>query len=217
MRKVILMFLSIFLVLGFTHAQESNDHFSKKNAIKINPVAFGNANFQMTYERFLGERTSSIMIAPSVTLLESNEESKSGWEVMGQYRFYLTHLRKDKQEMFLNVHNYGFYTGVYGLYSNYKEDFIRGYWDEQNNLYVNEEYNKVVNAFEGGALIGIQIDVTKRILVDFYIGGGIRQAEISDTYLESITTPEYYDSYGIFDQEYKGVKPKIGLLIGFSF
>lgn len=217
MKNFILFFICLFCLGTIAQAQEASAHFSEKNAIKINPIGFGNASFQITYERFLGDRNSSILLSPTITLKETNEESIEGWEAMAQYRFYLTHVRKDKQKTFLGVHNYGFYTGVYGLYSQYQEEFRRGYWDDVNQVEVIDDYEKNINAFEGGALIGIQIDVTQRILIDFYVGGGVKQADITDTYLETAPPNYYYETYGVFDPEYKGVKPKLGLLIGFTF
>lgn len=216
MKKLILFTLVSLLFIGVNIGQKTSEHFSKKNALKINPTSFGNAKFQLSYERFLGDRNSSILFSPSIVLKDSYEESKIGWEIMGQYRFYLTHLRKDKQKTFLGVYNYGFYAGMYGLYSNYEEDYMRYFWDSSNSQQQNEEVNKEVKAAEGGALIGMQIDITPRILIDFYVGGGIRTTEVSDTYLDN-NTPEYYEPYGVFDPEYKGVKPTIGLLLGITF
>ena len=207
--------ITILMMIPFLlMAQEG--HFGYNNAVKISPVELGNAEFQMSYEKYFGERTSSIMISPSFILKEEGQESKKGWQIMGQYRFYLTHIRKDQQSTFLGLHNVGFYTGLYGQYLDYDEDYISGYWDEKTQLYITDIFDKKINAYEGGAIIGMQIDVTPRIILDFYIGGGIRYTEIEDNRTDP-NNYDYYESYSVFDVEYKGVKPRIGFQIGISF
>ena len=211
---LIVLFLCAF---GLTAFAQTTTPFAYKNAIKLNPVGFGNSEFQLSYERYFGaNRKSSIMIMPSVILKESNDQSKKGWQLMAQYRFFLTHFNKDQQKTFLNAYNYGFYAGVYGLNFNYKEDYLRGYWEPNTNNYINKSYQKSVAAYEGGALLGLQIDITKRILIDFYIGGGLKYVNFEDTYTEQNPT-DYPLSYGVFAPEYSGVKPRLGLLLGFTF
>lgn len=213
-----LLLLANLMILGFSNGQEYAEHFSKENALKINPFALADGKFQITYERFLMGRSSSLLISPSVIIKESADQSKSGWEVMGQYRLFLSHKREDQQKTFLGVHNYGFYTGLYGLYFIHREDYIVRFWDESDNQQKSEEATKEVDAVEAGVLLGIQIDITPRILIDFYVGGGIKEADVTDSFLENNPPTDYhYDSYGVFDPEYHGVKPKIGLLLGITF
>jgi len=215
MKKLILSIFTVCLILTNVSGQETSNHFSKKNAVKLNPIRVATSEFQIVYERYLNDRNTSFIIAPSIILRETNDEVVEGWQMMAQYRFYLTHLRKDQRHNFLNVYNYGFYAGLYGLYLDYNEKYTRWFWDYNTNENISAEFKKDVQSYEGGALLGIQIDITKRILVDFYIGGGIRKSERTDTYI--VFEPDYNSSYGIFNPSYTGVKPKIGLMIGITF
>ena len=115
--------------------QETEEaHFSRKNAIKISPIEFGNAEFQISYERYFGERKSSIQITPSFILEENGDRSKEGWQAMAQYRLYLTHLKSSEGKSFWGMHNVGFYTGLYGLYFNQNEDIVEYSWDPVTNM-----------------------------------------------------------------------------------
>lgn len=194
-----------------------SDHFSKNNAIKISPIEFGKAEFQISYERYFGDRSTSFTISPSFILKENNFESKEGVQLESQFRIFLSHLRSDSGDVLLGFHNIGLYTGLYGRYLDYKEDYQYMWYDNLNNQSFSDEFTKEVTAIEGGALIGIQIDVTKRILIDFYVGGGIRYTDLTDTKEGVVEEDYYYDEYGVFDPEYKGVKPKLGFQLGVLF
>lgn len=213
MKKI---FVFIILVLpSLTFGQ--SDHFNNRNAIKISPVEFGKAEFQISFERYFGDRSSSFTFTPSITLKENNNESIEGFQVGGQYRFYLSHLRSDTREVFLGFHNIGLYTGLYAQYQDYQNDYKFSWWDMDTNTQLNGEFTKKVTAAEGGAIIGVQIDITQRILVDFFVGGGIRYADFTDSKEGVVEENYYYEEYGVFDPEYKGVKPKIGFQIGILF
>lgn len=214
---ILTLFVSLLFLSG-SFSQENTDHFSNKNALKVSPFALGNARLQLTYERYFNDRRSSLLFSPSVIIKETNDQSKYGWEVMGQYRIFLTQIRKDQQKTFLGVHNYGFYTGLYGLYFIYNEDYTVSYWDNSNGIQKTEKATKEVDSLEGGVLLGVQIDITPRIVIDFYVGGGIREADVMDSFLDNNPpTDFYYNDYNIFDPEYQGVKPKLGLLLGITF
>ena len=213
--KYFFIILVSFLCFNNSYSQDS-DFFKYNNAIKISPIEFGSAEFKMSYEHYFGVRKSSISIIPSVILKDNFDESKSGVQVMGQYRVFLSHLRSDEGKSILGFYNIAFYGGVYSLYLNQNEDYRYGVHNPVTNEYDNLEFHKDITAFEGGALVGMQVDITNRIVLDMYVGGGIRQTDLVDTRDETETQPDYY-YYGVFDPEYKGVKPNLGLQIGFTF
>ncbi|MDF1697995.1 MAG: hypothetical protein P1U56_19260 [Saprospiraceae bacterium] len=194
-----------------------SDHFSNRNALKISPVEFGKAQFEVSYEHYFGDRSSSFSISPSVILKENNQESIEGFQIGAQYRFYLSHVRKDERRVFLGFHNIGLYTGLYGQYLDYKEDYQYMWYDNQQGEPMSGEFTKDVTAMEGGAIIGVQIDITNRILLDFFVGGGIRYSDYVDTREAVVNPGDYYNEPGIFDPEYQGVKPKIGFQLGILF
>lgn len=194
-------------------AQES--HFSKMNVIKLSPVELGKSKYKLSYERYFGERKSSIVVSPAILLKEGGQESKSGLELSGEYRFYLTHIRKDRKKTFLGLYNIGFYTGLYGLYQDYEEDYVAGYYNPENDQYTMSTFNKTSSSFEGGTMVGVQIDITQRILFDFFVGGGIRKSDYTDSYDGA---DDYYNNnFDVFDPAFTGVKPKIGFMIGITF
>lgn len=213
MNKIFLIIAFVFPVFLFGQS----DHFNNKNAVKISPVEFSKAEFQIAFERYFGDRSSSITISPSIILKENNFESIEGFQIGGQYRIFLSHLRSDSRSVFLGFHNIGLYTGLYAQYQDYKKDYKFTWWEMGTNVEQNQEFTKKVSAIEGGAIIGVQIDVTKRILIDFYVGGGIRYSDFTDSKDGVVDESYYYEEYGAFDPEYKGVKPRIGFQLGVLF
>lgn len=212
--KSILTLLSIILPLLCV---SQSTHFDQRNALKISPVEFGNAQFEMSYERYFGDRSSSLILAPSIFLKEDARESKEGYQLAAQYRVYLSHIRSDQRAVFMGLYNVGFYAGVYAQYLDYKEDYQYSYWDNDLGESKTTDVTKKVSATEGGALLGVQFDITNKILIDFYIGGGVRYSDYTNTRDEIVSPDEYYDDVSVFDPEYKGVKPKIGFQLGFMF
>jgi len=199
----------------FVFAQ--SDHFDQRSAIRTSPVEFGKAEFHIGYEYYFANRNSSILIMPSVILKDTPQEVKEGFQLESQMRFYLSHLRSDERDVFLGMYNIGLFAGVYAKYTNYNEEYEFSWWNEVDQTSVTDRFEKSVNAGEGGILIGLQLDVTKRILIDFHVGGGIRYPKTTDT-KDGVVPPDYYyEDDSVFDIGYKGVKPKVGFQLGFMF
>lgn len=194
-----------------------SDHFDQRNAIRTSPIEFGKAEFQLGYEYYFAERNSSVVIMPSIILKDSPQELKEGFAMEAQMRFYLSHLKSENQKVFLGFHNIGLYTGLYGKYINYKSEYDFSWWDDEKGESYTEKFEKKVDAGEGGILIGVQIDITKRILCDFFVGGGIRYPKLTDTKDGVVDPNNYYYDVSVFDIDYKGVKPKVGFQLGFMF
>ena len=213
MKNVILILLFICPISIFS--QENSYLFTNNNALKISVFEFGKAEFQLSYERFFNDRKSSLSIIPSIILENDNETNKEGWSIMSQYRFYLTHFNKQHTNTFLGFENYALYTGLYGSYLDYVEDYSIMDWNESQQDYTTEEHRKDLSAVEAGALIGMQINFSKRVLLDIYIGGGIKKTDLNDSY--DGDEYSYYNSYSVFDREYEGVKPRLGFQLGFNF
>lgn len=210
MKKLLLPFL-IFLSFSIS-AQEYS--FPYKNVLRLAPFEFGRAEFQLNYERYFNNRKSSLVIAPSLFLKDGEEESRNGWQLMSQYRFYLTHLTKEEGKSFLGIYDIAFYSGLYALYMNLEDKNVEGYYDDSTGEYIEQSNIKNISAQEGGALLGMQVDITTRIVFDFYVGGGIRYSQVEET----ATIPkDYRSSPSIFEVEYQGVKPKIGFSLGMTF
>lgn len=216
--KCKLMFVGLLLIIcNLVRSQETEvpDHFRYKNALKLSPIDFGRSYFEISYERYFEDRKHSLIIAPTFMLKENSYQSFSGFQLMLNYRFQLTHLKKEEHYT-LGFHNIGFYAGPYVAGTVYDEDFRFGYYDQAGQNYIEGMYNKDVSAIETGLLIGVQFDITPRILLDLFAGGGIRYAKDSNN-LPDAFKDQYYRGEGVFDIEYTGVKPKLGLQIGFTF
>ncbi|MFT4534508.1 MAG: hypothetical protein ACJA1A_001684 [Saprospiraceae bacterium] len=65
--------IHIIITLPF-FASSQSAQFDQVNAIKISPVELGNAQFEMTYERCFGDRSSSLVILPSIFLKDDIRE-----------------------------------------------------------------------------------------------------------------------------------------------
>jgi len=194
---------------------ENSNEYRYKNVFKISPVQFANSTFELNYERYFGNRSSSLLISPSLLLREQNSESLIGFKWMTQYRFYFSQLRRglNKTWIFANI---GFYGGPYVQYLYAKEDYRGGYYDDNIGVYYDGIFNKEVSTIEGGVITGFQFDLLPRLVVDFYFGGGIKYAVVEDT-IGSFLPENYTYNYGILDREYTGVIPRGGLQIGFNF
>ena len=215
MKHITLLLLTLF-TCTFSYSQE-DFQFSRKNVVKLSPFELGKAEFHASYERYFGNRTSSLMITPGVILEEDLDQERKGYQIMGQYRFYLSHLSKENGDGSLGLYNLGFYAGGYGLFLDYTEDYLFQWFDQVNNESKSQLLNKTIRSGEGGAVIGIHIDITERIIADFFIGGGIRVSEVNDEQDDLDLENIYYEDYDVFDLEYQGVKPRIGFQLGITF
>lgn len=188
------------------------------NSVKINPISFGQSEIQMHYEHYFNNRRSSVLIAPSLILRETDEESVFGGQVMGQWRLYVSHFNKEERKNFLGFYNYGFYAGVYGLVHTYQEKYTMYKWNPTTGEQQDKLFERNSISGELGPLMGLQIDLTKRIVLDFYLGGGIRYSEFEDS-IDKDPDFENYSRFneGVFAIAYSGVKPKLGLSIGINF
>jgi len=212
MKNILLLIVCVLLTSLQLDAQEDIE-FQYKNALKISPVQFGASAFQMTYERYFNDRKSSLLIMPMIILREGSVEKKKGLELMLQYRFFLTHLRKGRNKT-IGMYNIGLFTGAYANGLIYEEERQETYHPDLDYISVTEMFKKEIQSVEGGVLIGFQMDITKRILLDFYVGGGMRFSESTD---EFDSFRDYYIEKRVLDKDYTGVKPKIGFQLGFAF
>ncbi|GLR17193.1 hypothetical protein GCM10007940_18080 [Portibacter lacus] len=190
---------------------KSSDPYPFVNVLKLSPIELGRSEFQVSYERYFKNRAQSIFIAPSIFLSSQGEETKDGFQLFVQYRFYLSHLFVENNNT-LGMYNIGFYAAPYVTGLTYKETYEQGIYDPSSGENVYNLIDDKVNAIEGGALMGVQFDITSRIVLDFYLGGGIRKSNF-----ESSGDSFSQGGIGLFDLAYTGVKPRIGLQIGITF
>lgn len=205
----LLLLLSQF-VTGQNTMQSEEFEYEYKNVLRLSPIELGRAEFQVGYERYFANRDQSIGLFPSLIKSSRGEESRDGFQMMLQYRFYLSQLQRKANET-LNMFNIGFYAAPYLIGLTSKETSERYSYNPET---FGDEYyfvEETINALEGGALLGIQLDITRRIVLDFYVGGGIRESKVTST--DNIQGGDF----GIFEAGYAGVKPRIGLQMGITF
>jgi len=185
-----------------------------KNVFKISPVQFANSTFQINYERFFKEKKYSLVVSPAILLKQNTPESLIGFKGNIQYRFYFTHLHKETHKTWI-FSNLAFYGGGYAQYLIANEAYWASYPDNNFN-YITDIFKKEINSIEGGVLLGIQIDIIPRLVLDFYFGGGIKYSDVVDSFTP-LTDNQYPYTYGVLDREYTGVVPRGGLKFGFNF
>ena len=210
---IIKSFLSLLIVSNSFDL--SAQEFFQNNSVRLSPFDLVGGQFELTYERYIKERYVSICIMPSLYFQSQGQESTLGYQAELQFRRYLSHFRSDEQKIIFGMHNVGFYGGAYLLGLNLEEDYLKGYYDPKINDYRTDLYTSKVGAAEGGVMLGVQVDITKFIVVDFYIGGGVRAADYETN--EPTEVDPYFDENGIFDLDYQGIKPKIGFQMGIAF
>jgi len=215
MKKNYYLLLLIFLPL--TAFAQSVD-YEYENVLKINPVSFATSEIQIHYERYLKNRKSSFVVAPSLILRRTDEESADGAQILAQWRYYVSQFNKEDGKNFLGIYNYGFYAGLYSLGHTFQEQYKMSRWNQETQEQVEKTFERNSSSIEFGPMMGLQIDFTKRIVLDFYFGGGVRYSDFTDS-IDEDPDFENYSSFdeGVFAMAYTGVKPKLGLSIGINF
>lgn len=209
-------YLILFVVLsGICSIRLNAQNVQYKNALRISPVQFANSTFEVNYERFFNDKKHSIVISPALLLKENEPESLLGFKGNIQYRLYFTHLHKDTHKTWI-FSNLAFYGGVYAQYLNATEDYYGSYSDKNFN-YVTDIFTKDINSYEGGVLLGMQIDIIPRLALDFNFGGGVKYADVDDSITPYLVGDERNYSYGVLDREFTGVVPKGSIQLGFNF
>ena len=209
------LLIFIFILLVSSSFAQNEVEFEYNKSIKLHPVALGISGYQLSYEHYLKNRKSSIVITPMLVFKDGSQETRTGAELMGQYRFYLSHLNREEERTFWGIYNFGFYSSVYGLGYYLDETYLRGYYNPDTFEYEMSAYDLNVSSFEIGTMLGVQVDITKRIVLDLNVGGGIRKSKVSDTYLDENGNGDFQE-YSPFEPSYTGVKPKFGLSIGIT-
>ena len=176
--------------------------FSQTTLVKISPFHLLDGTFYTSFEKNINnDRT--IYLAGGYRLSDNGDDT--GWMGELQIRKYLFR--------FTNSKSLGDspFSGVYGgLYANgkYFSEFEdnSGYYYYDDFYYETEDYE--IKQVEGGVMMGIQLVFHKKLSLDFFVGGGLRAAEINGTYFRTPYSPE---------RGYTGIVPKVGFDVGISF
>ena len=207
------LILILFLTLSFQAWSQDSDNTIYNSRLKVSPVQFGNSHFELSYERFFGNN-KSFTISPTIMLKRNNYEEFKGIQLELQYRIYLKRLNSVEHSTWI-FSNIDLYSGIYANGLTYDEDRTEwGDWDPVTMTQEIDTYNKTVVGGETGVFVGLQLNLAKRIVIDFTVGGAVRYTEVDDEFEDAVSTYNYY--YDVFDLEYYGVKPKLNLQLGIT-
>lgn len=210
--------LSILILLfpNIVFGQESTilDQEEYKTRLKVSPIQFGQSYFEFTYERMIDQGRKSFSISPMIMLKRNSSEEFQGIQLELQYRIYLKQLNKETHNTWI-FSDLDLYSGFYINGLTYNEDYQAGYYDVEQDLFVEEQFNKTIKGAETGVFVGLQLGISKRIVVDFTVGGGVRYTDVMDEF-ENVPAEYNYNYYDVWDIEYLGVKPRLNLQVGIT-
>ena len=196
-------------------ASDTTELERSKSIVKIQPFQFIDNTFFLGYEGFNRDFTKSFNIGLGFITSNTQAVEEVGFKYEVQYRIYINGFTKYVPKRSESPYNRGIYAGIYfaGVRSQETSEF--SYFDPIQEFVEFRENQRTVNAFNPGITIGIQRSVWENLYLDFYVGGGVRFANISDS--DDLFPESNFDVDDVYDREYSGVFPKIGLSIGLGF
>jgi len=205
MRKLLLI-LAFSSVATVLFAQEGEEPGFKlpRAVLKISPFQFVVHTLELGIETFNRTYSKSFNFSVGLRTGSNDYNDGKGANLELGYRKYVAPMK------YRSRRNRESYQGIY--YSL----FVRGEYfkGENNNYYYTsnpDSYTEKTYAIAPGFTIGFQKTLWQVILLDAYVGGGIKFSDV-----EYLTTPppDYEPYYDIFDPGYSGIFPKIGVKIG---
>jgi hypothetical protein len=200
---VILAYLSISTVLI---AQEDSEPGFKlpRTVLKISPFQFIVSTLELGIEAFNPAYSRSFNFSAGFRSGSFDYDEGNGASLELGYRKYAAPMKYRARG------NRESYQGVY--YSL----FVRGEYfkGEDSDYYYSypDTYTEKIFSIAPGFTIGFQKTLWQVILLDAYVGGGIKFSDV-----EYLTTyDDYVPYYTIYDPGYSGIFPKIGVKIGIA-
>lgn len=190
------------------------ENIPPRYVLKFTPQHFFQSTAQVGIERFNNDATASHSLFGYLFYAEKPNTMAYGLEY--QYRKYLvpqgTAMGKSTNA------TYGLYAGPYvrGGYNRfyYWSNQIINPTDPNNSLEINNLNERNYNAVFAGLLLGLQIEVHKKLYFDAYIGGGLNRNFGNDQrkrneWLYATNEPMYWLADRL------GALPKMGINVGF--
>lgn len=205
MKKLLLAFTYLSFTVGLFAQGDSEPGFKlPRYVIKISPLQFVVNTLELGIETFNPTYSKSFNLGLGLRTGSNFYNDGSGVNLELGYRKYAVPMKYRARG------NRESYQGIY--YSL----FVRGeYFKGENNDYYytgfQDSYTEKTFAIVPGFTIGFQKTLWQVILLDAYVGGGIKFSDV-----EYLTAPPagYKPYYDIFDPGYSGIYPKIGVKIG---
>ena len=185
----------------------------KPGFLSISPFHFFRNAFVVNYETGIG-KDKTLVFSPGVVLKDNANESLTGFIGELQFRYYLVHPSFDKMDTRYGGARLQPYVAPYYQYASIQKVQPNYYYDPQTGTGSNYELTRDITSHAGGVLVGCRGLLTKNLFIDLALGGGFRLSELEDSYSVNIPPQPVYDSFDIFDYEYRGIAPKVLFTLG---
>lgn len=193
-----LVLLCILLFTSFAEGQEIPA--AGRNNFYVSPFHVLANTFSVGYER-VNSNENSFLTNANTFFKKENQEKELGFGIEFQYRISLYRTKTEN-----------------GKIEGYFSPFLQGYYFKlsQESNYLDMIYpsshqpscRKMISAGTG-TVFGMRTSL-HRFVVDVYFGGGFKCPLGKDQ-------DRYSYSYALFDPDYAGIFPKIGLQFGINF
>lgn len=201
------IFIWMLIAVGLK-AQTVNPGF-----LSFSPFQFFRNAFMVNYETGIG-KDKTLVFSPGVVLKDNANESLTGFIGELQFRYYLIHPSFDYMDTKYGGVRLQPYVAPYYQYSSIQKELPSYYYDPQTGNGKNYDLTRDITTHAGGVLVGCRGLLTKNLFVDLGIGGGFRLSQLEDSYSIAIPPQPVYESYDIFDYEYRGIAPKVLFTLG---
>jgi hypothetical protein len=201
MRKLGLIALISLCCLYVAAQDQGSEPVIYKNSFKVSPLGFFNSTFLMSYERLIGN-DKALDFTAGITYKSSDDESVNGYR--GEFRFHYFIMQRVTSKASRKVYFAPF------LFDQYTKVTEPNYY--YNYPYPTEEdtYTYDVNSVGFGVVMGVNWIFARRFVLDAFIGGGLKTSNMDDS------SSSYLDD-GLNGYGYKGIFPRVGLDLGFTF
>lgn len=199
MRKLSLIVLLSFSYVFVAAQDQVMEPQGYRNSIKIDPMRFFSSTFQISYERLVCS-DKALNFSAGLTYKDDDYESVSGYRGEFQFRYFV--LQRETTRAARKLY---FAPFVFDQYTDVTERNF--YYDPYQ---VTDEYRYKVNSFGAGIVMGVNWTFAKRFVIDAFVGGGVRTSNMNNP------SNSYIDD-GLMGYGYKGIFPRVGLDLGFTF
>ena len=216
---LILLFSTFFYLPSLDsqdlYLEQSEEVVKEPNEIKVSPIQFGKAFFELSYELMLNGGRKSIQFSPTIMLKKSAFEEFSGLQLEAQYRSYIKRLDRPDHNTWI-FSDIDFYAGGYMSGTTFDSDAMRYHYDQERMEQITGIYNQKIKSLEGGVFVGIKLTFSDRLVLDLLAGGGVRYSDVDDPFSEMFDDSYIPRTYDVFDVGYFGIKPKLNLQLGIT-
>lgn len=208
MKKILIVTLCLMATVAKTQVTATSNTDKKfANSIMFSVTDFFNSTFQAGYERRLCPG-SGLFIDAAVSYRNNNGQRTEGYKGEIRFKYYVYSAEKEKSAQSI----------CFAPYFQYKyTEQIPDYYIMEYDMYPPVYYYPVksyYNSFAGGVLFGVNFVVAKKIVIDAYLGGGIKRTY--GAHMKDYSNYAYYNN-SIWDAGYNGIAPKAGIDVGFRF